>query len=65
MGFKRITNLVDLASLTPAQKRELKSVLQDRQAKLQKAMDDVEAALQKLGQTPKKSKKRKSPKKKR
>ncbi len=65
MGYKRIANLVDLEALTPAQKKELKNILVDRQTKLKKAIDDVEQALRKLAEKPKKSKKRKSPKKRR
>ncbi len=59
MGFKAIVNLVDHGELTAKQRTELTKILKDRKGDLKKALGDVEAALNKLNPTGKKSKKRK------
>jgi hypothetical protein len=45
--------------LSPKQRTDLQKILRERKRNLKKALDDVEAALNKLNPTRKKSKKRK------
>ncbi len=59
MGFTAIVNSVDQGELTVKQRAELQKILKDRKRDLKKALGDVEAALNKLNPTGKKSKKRK------
>ena len=65
MGFTAIAKVIDLGGLSPEQKRKLKAVLVKREKKLKAAIADVEEALGRLGQKPKKSKKKKTAKGKR
>lgn len=58
MGFTAIAKVIDFGGLSPAQKRKLKNVLVAREKKLKAAIRDVEAALDKLRQKPRKSKKK-------
>ena len=58
MGFTAIAKVIDIGGLSPEQKRKLKAVLVKRENKLKAAIADVEEALGRLGQKPKKSKKR-------
>ena len=57
MGFTAIAKVIDFGGLSPEQKRKLKNVLVAREKKLKAAIRDVEAALGKLRQKPRKSKK--------
>jgi hypothetical protein len=59
MGFTDIVNQVDHGELTAKQRSELQKILKDRKRDLKKALDDVEAALNKLNPRGKKSAKRK------
>jgi hypothetical protein len=59
MGFTDIVNAVDQRELSPQQRTKLKKILTERKRDLKKALDDVEAALNKLNPAGKKSKKRK------
>jgi hypothetical protein len=59
MGFTDIVTSVDHGELSPKQRTELQKILRERKRNLKKALDDVEAALNKLNPTGKKSKKRK------
>jgi hypothetical protein len=59
MGFTDIVNSVNRGELTAKQRSELQEILRIRKRDLKKALDDVEAALNKLNPTGKKSAKRK------
>lgn len=56
MGYRIIVNLVDYDKLTAVQRAKLKKVLEDRKAKLQKALGEVEEGLTKLKRKPAKRK---------
>jgi hypothetical protein len=58
MGFTEIAKVIDIGGLSPEQKRKLKAVLVKRENRLKAAIADVEEALGRLGQKPKKSKKK-------
>jgi len=51
MAFIAFAKLINSAALTPEQRKELKSILIDREKQLKKALRDVESALAKLERT--------------
>lgn len=58
MAFIAFTKVIDFTTLTAEQRRELKSILGQREKQLKKAIRDVESALSKLERTGGKSGKR-------
>ncbi|QOZ71109.1 hypothetical protein [Bradyrhizobium arachidis] len=48
MAFIAFTKVIDFSTLTAKQRKELKSILGDREKQLKKAIKDVEIALSRL-----------------
>jgi hypothetical protein len=65
MAFIAFTKVLDFTTLTAEQRRELKSILGDREKQLKKAIRDVETALSRLERSGRKSRKQKPAKGKR
>ena len=59
MGYRQIIKSVDYGNLSPEQTAKLQKVLQERKAKLEAALAEVDEVLQLLG-----GKRKKAPKKK-
>ncbi|WFU69255.1 hypothetical protein [Bradyrhizobium sp. CB2312] len=55
MAFIAFAKLIKSAALTPEQRKELKSILLNREKQLKKAIKDVESALAKLERTGRKA----------
>ena len=62
MAFIAFAKLINSAALTAEQRKELKSILQDREKQLKQALKDVDMALSRLGRKGSKSRKQKAPK---
>jgi hypothetical protein len=61
MAYTNILSLVDHGQMTAEQKAELQKVLKNRKRELEKALGDVDAAINKLNPTARKSTTRKRP----
>ncbi|WP_426614331.1 hypothetical protein [Bradyrhizobium sp. McL0616] len=62
MAFIAFAKLINSAALTADQRKELKSILLNREKQLKQALKDVEMALSRLGRKGRKSRKRKAAK---
>lgn len=60
MAFIAFTKVIDFTTLTPEQRKELKSILGNREKQLKKAIRDVEIALSRLERSGSKTRKRKT-----
>lgn len=62
MAFIAFTKVIDFTTLTAEQRKELKSILGNREKQLKKAIRDVEVALRRLERSGSKSRKRRAAK---